>query len=361
MFAALKFARPALAVTLACAAATAIPDARAAERAAVPVQYWSLPTGSRIAYARVPATGATRHPPIVFVHGGPGACEVYAYAFALPWYERLAQQGFDVYLYDQIGSGFSARLADPRDYTMARHLADLEAIRQQIGSERLILVGESHGATLSARFLATRLEQVERVIFVAPGALDPAARKAEIFPHATLCVAPEYLAWADATRGADTLTRLRQLDALLRRDVVAAHAFAGDTEMDRLFEAFIKERILRTCVRDPARLRERNFEIPGMGWWASTMTTWDGVTRAADVKARLATCLTPTLILRGDADYLPADIAEEYAATLPNAKLTHIPAAGHFIWMDRPDDYCREIEAFLGISPPARVAHRNEL
>jgi len=322
-------------------------NAASATPAEIPMRYWSLSTGSHIAYLRVAATGATKRSPVIFIHGGPGACEVYAYAFAHTWYERLAAQGFDVYLYDQIGSGYSARLPDPRDYTLPRHVADLEAIRRQIGSEQMILIGESHGATLSAAYLAAYPDRVERAIFVAPGALDPAARKAEIFPYATPRVAPDYVVWAEQTRSAETLARLRQLDALLRHDVVAAYTFAGDAEMDRLFEAFIKERILRTCVHDQARLRERNFEIPGMGWWASTMTTWDGVTRRTDAKARLAACQTPVLILRGDSDYLPADIADEYAAVFPRANLIRISAAGHFIWMDQPGRYRSEIEAFL--------------
>ncbi len=290
----------------------------------VPVQYWSLPTGSRIAYVHVPATGGSGRPPVVFVHGGPGACEVYAYTFAHPWYERLARQGFDVYLYDQIGSGLSARLPDPRDYTMGRHLADLEAIRRAIGCDRLILIGESHGA------------------------LEPAERKQQIYPCGSPRVAREMLHWIRETRG-EGFDRWARLDSLLQSgDIAAAHAFAGDAEMDALMSAWVQERILPTCVHDPARLRARQFAIPGMGWWAGLMTTWDGVAHRRDVRRRLASCDVPVLILRGDSDYLPADIADEYATTMPRAKLIRVPAAGHFIWMDRPEIYRGEIEAFLG-------------
>src|ERR671910_10670 len=35
-------------------------------------RFWELPTGSRIAYVRLPARGRARATPVVFLHGGPG-------------------------------------------------------------------------------------------------------------------------------------------------------------------------------------------------------------------------------------------------------------------------------------------------
>ena len=90
-----------------------------------------------------------RLPALVLVHGGPGAYQVAHFTEHRDWYDRLASLGLDVYLYDQVGSGLSPRLADPRRYTVARHVADLEAIRVAIGAERMILLGDSWGATLS--------------------------------------------------------------------------------------------------------------------------------------------------------------------------------------------------------------------
>jgi pimeloyl-ACP methyl ester carboxylesterase len=37
---------------------------------------WALPTGSRIAYVRVPAAGRPRPTPVVFLHGGPGVADM---------------------------------------------------------------------------------------------------------------------------------------------------------------------------------------------------------------------------------------------------------------------------------------------
>lgn len=337
-------------------AATAALSLHASEAPALPVRYWDLPTGSHLAYIHVPAPDPTQARTLVFVHGGPGACQVYSYAFAQPWYERLARLGFDVYLYDQIGGGYSARLPNPRNYTIERHLADLEAIRHHIGAGQLVLIGESHGATLSAAYLAAHPTRVERIVFLAPGALDPFAWKDRIYPYATPRVAREMSQWIAATRGPAAAQRCAQLDALLQHDVDAAYAFASDAEMDPLMDAFVNETILATCVHDHARLAERQFSIHGMGWWASVMTTWSNVSVRRSVRARLASSDIPALILRGDSDYLPPEIADEYAATFRRAQLIHVPAAGHFIWMDQPERFRDAIVAFLSADAPASTA-----
>ncbi|MBK6345567.1 MAG: alpha/beta fold hydrolase [Bacteroidales bacterium] len=56
----------------------------------------------------------------------------------------LAVNGFDVYLYDQIGCGSSARLENIEEYSVERHRRDLEEIVKTIGAEKVILI-DSHG------------------------------------------------------------------------------------------------------------------------------------------------------------------------------------------------------------------------
>ena len=109
---------------VAASAANAPPDEIPA------VQYWDLPTHSRIACLKFNAIGERRTYPIVFLHGGPGA-----YLVTLEPTTRvlsqLRQDGFDVYAYDQVDGGLSQRLSDIAEYTVARHVADLEAIRRE--------------------------------------------------------------------------------------------------------------------------------------------------------------------------------------------------------------------------------------
>jgi pimeloyl-ACP methyl ester carboxylesterase len=53
---------------------------------------------------------------------------------------------------------------------------------------------------------------------------------------------------------------------------------------------------------------------------------------------RLDTLASPALVVWGDRDpYIPPRFAEAYAEALPDARVVHLPDAGHWPWFDRPD------------------------
>jgi hypothetical protein len=86
-----------------------------ASGAEVPLQAWDLPTGSHLAVVHF---GNGRNPvPVIYLHGGPGADFVSSVREHPDWWQRLSARGADIYVYDQIGSGLSARLRDPTQYT----------------------------------------------------------------------------------------------------------------------------------------------------------------------------------------------------------------------------------------------------
>ena len=150
------------------------PDSQVAvESLPVPtaVQYWNLSTGSHIAYLEVRAQGSARTTPIIFVGGGPGEEDV-ADNSEVQFFGQLGKLGYNVYFYDQIGSGLSARLSDPAQYTLARHVSDLEAIREEIGAGQVILMGSSWGGTLVSNYMASYPQNIAKAIFTSPAPID---------------------------------------------------------------------------------------------------------------------------------------------------------------------------------------------
>jgi pimeloyl-ACP methyl ester carboxylesterase len=115
------------------------------------VSFWRLGTGSRLAYVRIPGVAPRRPTPVVVLHGGPGVPDM---AGDAAYFGKLSTLGYDVYVYDQLGSGRSTRLADPAGYGVERDVADLDAVRRAIGAGRMILVGHSAGGALAAHYLA---------------------------------------------------------------------------------------------------------------------------------------------------------------------------------------------------------------
>ncbi|MCK2219403.1 alpha/beta hydrolase [Actinomadura sp. ATCC 31491] len=205
---------------------------------------WRLPTGSRLAYVRLAPRKAVRPEPVVFLHGAPGLSDLAADA---RFYGRLTADGHQVYVYDRAGTGRSARLADPRGYGLARDVADLEAIRREVGADRLNLVARDEGARLAVAYLAAYPGRVAGAVLYAPAALTPGR----------------------ATAAAALLTgqeppgpRLLAVYTLLRVDPRAAQSFAGDAELD----AYLARARLRAWR--PARARRRRPARPGPRRWA---------------------------------------------------------------------------------------------
>jgi len=300
--------------------------------------FWDLPTGSRIAYAYRPAAAdAHRDTPVVFIPGGPGVADMRG---DLEYFGQLTRDGFDVYVYDTLGVGRSTRLDDPRGYTLERDVADLAAIREQIGAERLILIGHSYGAVVAAAFLAQYPDSVERVIFSSPGGLYslPAAGGNNIQSWLTtgeLVALYRLLLWPRATF----------IWGLVQINPQAAHALGDDPEMDARYDRVYN----RTRPSLHCRGKPLGDELHGLGFYTNSVPRqpW------AWLRPALAGKTAPALVIKGSCDYLTWDSAIDYLRTLPNATLAYLPDAGHNAYQDQPERFLDDIRAFLlGESPP---------
>jgi len=338
-------------VALATGAALLAPldDPRLSAASVPGQQFWDLPTGSRVAYLRIPAAGTTRPAPVIFLHGGPGVPQMAADA---PFFGQLAGDGYDVYLYDQIGAGLSARLADPARYTLARAVDDLEAVRREIGAERVILIGHSWGGTVAASYLARFPAHVERVIFSSPGALYPPD-----WPGAGTGMLAR-LTDAERRKVYATLAPPRALlaYALVQVSPLAAHAYAGDAEMDARFDTLFA-RVAPGLVCDSRALPPE--PIHGLGFYANQVPQAAGSLPLTDPRPALRTLVTPVLVLKGACDYLPWGLTAEYRDVLPSATLVYLADAGHQAYEDEPGAYLAAVRAFLRDLPPPIPPYTN--
>ncbi|HEY6707072.1 MAG TPA: alpha/beta hydrolase [Actinomycetota bacterium] len=310
-------------------------------------RFWDLPTGSRIAYVERPAGGRPRPTPVVFVHGGPGIADM---AGDTAYFGRLAGDGYDVWVYDQVGTGRSSRLADPRRYDIAREVADLEAIRQRIGANRLVLIGHSWGGQVAAAYLAVHPGHVAKVVFSSPGALAPAVddgsggrvrarltRGQQLRLYRLLAWPRVLLAWT-----------------LLQLDPRAAHAFAGDAEMDarndRVYNAGRAGAHCRDADPGPA--------LHGLGFYAYQFPQSAAARPWADPRPALARQHIPALVIKGSCDYLSWSSGTAYLRAVPGSRLVYLHHAGHNSYQDQPAAFLATVRAFLAGRPlpePART------
>ena len=308
-------------------------------KARADTRYWTLPTGSKIGYTLIRGTGNREQTPVIFLQGGPGG----------PIYDRnikllapLAVDGFDVYLYDQIGCGSSARLENIEEYSVERHRRDLEEIVKTIGAEKVILIGQSWGAMLACAYIAENPDKVEKVIFTGPGPVLPWRTELEEFkaPDSLHLKKPKY-----------TNRQGREKVYNLRVRVVEAFAkafnlkLASDKEMDN-FATLLNHEMGKSTVcnaEDPDIVYEMEA---GSGYYAMVKTV-QSFNNVADIRSKLRECPVPALIMRGQCDGKAWGYTTEYIQLFTHHTLVIVPDAGHSIVNEQPDIYLATIKNYL--------------
>lgn len=309
-----------------------VPSKQSAPRA--DTRYWSLATGSRIAYTHFPGAGMRRGETIVFLHGGPGApLRDTEYAF----FERFAGQGYDVYLYEQVGTGKSAPPADLLDYSVRRNVEDLEAIRRQIGAERLILVGQSWGAALAANYLAAYPDRVARLILPSPG---PMMNTAAVKPDGRMTA---------AVRPIEAPLRVQMAQWLAEINPRIAASFAPPEEMNNYANS-VAPLVLRLSYCAEAAASVPDLDGAGFNFYANRLTQYDQNSRP-DLRPALMASAVPTLVMKGECDYVPWFVAYDYARSLPNSRMVLLRRTGHLLWAGQPEQSFHVMLAFLQDRP----------
>src|SRR5262245_36344463 len=115
--------------------------------------------GGATIWYEVRGTGGGR--PLIMVNGGPGFDHTYV----------LCSDAWDVLVrsrrvvfYDQRGNGRSGALKANQTCTLADQVADLEALRRQLGAEKVDLLGHSWGGYLVMAYAARHPERVAHLI-----------------------------------------------------------------------------------------------------------------------------------------------------------------------------------------------------
>jgi len=118
--------------------------------------------GGRVAF-RVLGEGTGT--PVLVIHGGPGgrSC-IYPQTLG----ELAAER--PVIVYDQLGTGYSDRMTDFEEQArLPRFVAEVDAIRSELGLSELHILGHSWGAAIALEYLLTEdWSGVQSVVFVGP-------------------------------------------------------------------------------------------------------------------------------------------------------------------------------------------------
>lgn len=304
-------------------------------------RYWDLPTGSHIAYTLIPAAPGVpkQATPIIFLQGGPGGP---IYDGNVRSFDTFAADGYDIYLYDQVGCGLSNRLDNIKDYTTVRHKQDLEAIVNRIGAPKVILFGHSWGAILSVLYVADNPDRVDRIVVTGPGSIPPVHNQlASLAPPDSLHLKQPYYSNRQGNEAAANIRSRFITFCALQFGI----KLAGDTEADD-FGGYLTSLVDRSIVADTATLPKVFRPASGIGFYDALMT-FASFGNTPDPRPRLRTQSTPILIMRGQYDNQPWGYASEYLQLFAQHQLVIIPAAGHSPEREHADLYYSTIRNFL--------------
>lgn len=299
-------------------------------------QYWDLPTGSRIGYTLLPGKGDKKPYPVIFLQGGPGG---FITDRNIDILTPLSEDGYNVYLYDQVGSGHSGRLQDIREYTADRHRQDLDAIVKAIGAEKVILLGQSWGAMLGVLFTATDPGRVHKLIFTGPGPIPPVRSGLAHLP------APDSLHLNEpvyTNRQANEKVRSLRSRFVLWWAVTFGRRLASDKESND-FQTTLVQELTKATVCDTSKAPDAEG---GSGFYVHNMTV-RSLDKVNDPRPALKGNTIPTLIMKGQCDNQKWGYTNEYLALFPLHRLVVVPGAGHSISIEQPEEYLRVIRSFL--------------
>ncbi len=253
-------------------------------------------------------------PEVVVLHGGPGAHHDYL----LPGVDSLAT-GRTLIYYDQRGGG---RSPVERDVPVGwrEQVADLEALRQVWGRERLDLLGYSWGGLLAMLYATSHPDRIGSLALVSPAPARGSER-------------PDYE------------RRLAERNNTAAIQAQRAELKASDLR-SRDPEAYQRE-IFRLAVtgyfHDPSRARDLTpFRITGR----TQSEVWASLGPDYDLRPALTALRVPAIVLHGDDDPIPLATAAATAAAL-NAELVTLPDCGHVPYIEAADLFTAALNRFL--------------
>lgn len=246
-------------------------------------------------------------PPVVLVHGTP------SWSFVWRGVAPHLAERHSVYLLDLVGYGDSER-REGQDMSVAAQSAALAELLEAWGLEEPALVGHDVGGAIVLRAHLVEGRRASCIALVDAAVFNPWNTPATLHMKAHL----------DA---------YRTMPLHIYERIVAGHlATAVHRPLsDEALEAYLR----------PWRGRE------GQAAYFRKITQWRDEHMAV-LEPLLPTLDVPVLVLWGEEDrWLAPELTERFVQTIPGARTTLIPAAGHFAMEDAPEAVAAELAAFL--------------
>jgi L-proline amide hydrolase len=277
------------------------------------------------------AAEAPGQPPLLCLHGGPGAGWDYLQPF-----DDLAATGRQVIFYDQLGCGHST-IAGPHDpdmWTVDLFVEEVDAIRQELGLDRVHLLGQSWGGMLAMQYAIGQPDGLLSLIV-------------ESSP-------------ASIAQWVSEANRLRSLLPHDVEEVLRQHEAAGTTDSDAYKEAVLVFYRRHVCRLDPwpdyvertfAQL-EANPEVYNAMNGPSEFHVV-GTLLSFDITPQLGQIAVPTLLLSGLHDEATPVVMQTVQSGINGSEWVLFEKSSHMCHAEERDRCMAIVNSFLtGVDAP---------
>lgn len=275
-----------------------------------------------------------RGAPLMIVHGGPGASHEYFLPYLLP----LMRTNKLVFI-DERGGGRSSKLADPKGYTIANMVEDLEAVRQALGLGKISLLGHSFGGALVQAYALKYQKNLSHLILASTFSStrelnDALARiKAEMDPK--------------------DRDRLNALEAagLFGKGEVWEHGRYSE-EYTKLawgkgYFPFIYYNHPDPNYDPLADNTSNAWDVYREMWGSDGEYVVDGNLKEVEYVDRLHEIKVPTLIIVGEHDESDPKMSKEMHEKIAGSQLVILPKSGHMTFVDQNEMFLKTVRDFV--------------
>jgi proline-specific peptidase len=273
-----------------------------------------------------PANDAAR-PPLLALHGGPGAPHDYLENIA-----NLAKDGRRVIFYDQLGCGRSDKTGKPEIYTVPLFVEELGEVRRALGLERVHLLGSSWGGMLAMEYALTQPSGVVSLLIESSPASIPlwvaeANRlRAELPPEVQATLLKH-----EANGSFDTPEYQQAVGVFYDRHVCRVSPMPDFVE--RTFESMSQE--VYGTMNGP-----NEFHVIG------TLKNWD-------ITSRLGEIALPTLLLSGRYDEATPTIMGKVHDGIRGSEWVLFENSSHMSHVEEEGRWMEVVSAWLRDHDPA--------
>lgn len=274
-------------------------------------------------YYRIVGEKSSRKAPLVLLHGGPGSTHNY---FEL--LDRLADDGRQLIMYDQLGCGKSYVANAPELWHQETWVNELIALRKYLGLDEIHLLGQSWGGMLETIYACD---------------YQPKGLKSMVL-SSTL---PANWLWAqEAHRMIKMMPENEQL-AIQKAEETGNYDDPAYQQANAHYMQLHCEDEPTPASPEPLRRKKISGTESYITAWGPNEYSPQGTLKDYDYLEKIKHLTTPALIISGVSDLCTPLVAKSMADNIPNSRWELFAHSRHMAFVEENEKYVRILRDWL--------------